>query len=83
MNKTEKNKMILQLVKNEIARRNLTGKLEMYGCTNTFQRRPRFWKSNGCCYFKVLMWDLNSLDDDTLEIEIGKRVDSAVAYFRL
>ena len=83
MNKTEKNKEIKKQVAMVIAARGLSGQLEMYGCENTFQRRPHYWRDGGVCYFKVFMWDLNKLEGDALSSEIDSRITEAQKYFGL
>jgi hypothetical protein len=83
MNKTEKNKEIKKQVAMEIAARGLSGQLEMYGCENTFQRRPRYWRDGKVCFFKVLMWDINELEGEALTSEIDSRVTAAQKYFGL
>lgn len=81
----ERNKEIERLVNAEISRRGLSGKLEVEPIDNTFTRRPRFFigKSDGIPRFKILMWSVNKLDDESLEREVKRRVSEAQQHFGL
>lgn len=81
--KKEINEIIKKTFAEEIAAKGLAGKLEVYACENTFQRRPKYWKKDTCCYFKVFLWELNILDEHEQRIEINNRIMQAINYFGL
>lgn len=82
MRKLEKNSIIITEIRRKINEAGLAGKLDVFPVENTFLRRPRYWvDTEGVRLFKVLMWDLNSLDGETLEQEINSRITAARRYF--
>lgn len=83
MTKNEINKRIVTEIREEIARKGLTGKLDVYPVENTFTRRPRFWNDGNVNLFKVHMWNLNLLEGEDLSNEIEARVIQATKYFGL
>lgn len=83
MLKSEINKRIVAEARRRIAEAGLEHKLDLYPVTNVFTRRPRFWKSGDMCYFKVHMWDLNSLDEHDASAELDSRISAARTYFNI
>lgn len=84
MTKTEINDLIITEFDEEIEKRGLTGKLEIDPICNTFKRRNHFTrKADGTCVFTAFMWDINTLEPNLRHVEIKKRIDAAVAFFKL
>ena len=85
MQKREKNQQIIKKVQDKIYTRGLYGKLAMFPVENVFTRRPRFWrdKNTGKAFFKVHMWDINTLEGAKLEEAIESLILDAVAHFGL
>jgi hypothetical protein len=83
MSVKEKNHTIVKMVRDEITRRGLAGKMDVYPVENTFTRRPRFWNDGCVNLFKIHMWDLNKLSGSELNDEITARVDQAQKHFSL
>lgn len=82
MRKLEKNKIITTEIRKRIKLLGLLGKIDVFPVENVCTRRPRFWlTSDGTGIFKILMWDLNDLDDNSLSKEIDNRIAEARRYF--
>ena len=61
----------------------LADKLHMYPIPNTFTKRPHYWQKEGICFFKVHMWNLNTLIGDELEKEIDNRIALVRKHFNI
>lgn len=84
MSKTEKNKEIVKMVEKRIKERGYEGKLKMDPIPNTFKRRNHFTKkADGTGVFTAFMWQMNSLTDDELLVDIDDRIDEAAKHFGL
>ena len=84
MSKTEKNLEIVKMIENRIEELGYKDKLEFDPIPNPFKRRNHFTKkADGIGVFTGFMWQMNSLSDDELAIDINNRIKEAVEYFEL
>lgn len=84
MKKLEKNREIVAEIRGRLKDAGLEDVLDVFPVENSFTRRPRFWvDSDGVALFKVLMWDLNPLDKESLDAEIDRRIRAARRHFNL
>lgn len=82
--KTEKNKEIVKMVEKRIKDLGYDGKLEIDPIPNTFKRRNHFAKkADGTGVFTAFMWQMNSLTDEELAVDIDDRINKAAEYFGL
>lgn len=81
--KTALNADIVALTREMIIQRGLGGKLDVFSVSNTFTRRPRYWKEGAVNLFKVHLWDINCMEPELWEQEIKSRIDAACRHFGL
>ena len=81
--KREINKQIVQKFRNYIRAIGLEGELNVFPVENVATKRARFWEDGDGYWMKILMWSVNTLDNQELEQEIEARVAEAVCYFDL
>lgn len=83
MSKTERNKQIIAFARKKLDDEDLLNKLDIFPIENVCTRRPRYWNDGEKNYFKVHMWDINSLSEQECEKEIDKRIKEARYHFGL
>lgn len=85
MQKKQINKEIIHKLRMKLRTLKLEDKLDVFPIENTFTRRQRYWidGQTGKAFFKVHMWNLNSLEEYELEQEINARISAARAYFQM
>lgn len=79
--KKQLNKIIVAEARNKISKIGLSVKLDIYPVETTFTRRPRYWTDGSMNFFKVHLWDLNSLDADAWSEGLDVRIDAARRHF--
>jgi hypothetical protein len=83
MKKTELNKIIVAEARARISSLGLSSTLDIYPVENTFTRRPHYWTVGSTHFFKVHMWDLNSLDEAEWSAELDARISAARGHFNI
>lgn len=81
MSKKERNKQIVDMVRQKLSDAGIIDRLDIFPVENTFLRRPLYWNDGEKNLFKVHMWDINSLSDEDCEAEIDKRISEARHHF--
>ena len=67
MKKLARNRAIIADIRSRLKESGLDDVMDVFPVENTFTRRPRYWvDSDGVALFKVHMWNLNSLDKQSL-----------------
>jgi hypothetical protein len=83
MNKYEKNSRICKIVEEIIKKKGYGEKLFLEPIENTFKNRPRYGEyMDGTLRFTIHMWDVNKLDNISLQEELEDRVREAIRYFK-
>lgn len=84
MGKRDRNKQIINRMKQKIDARGLGRRLQMYPIETPYTRRPSYWRSkDGKFMFSAHMWQLNELDNEELEIALDSRIEAAIRHFGL
>lgn len=84
MKKLARNRAIIADIRSRLKESGLDDVMDVFPVENTFTRRPRYWvDSDGVALFKVHMWNLNSLDKQSLDAEIDRRIREARRHFNL
>lgn len=84
MKKAERNLQIILKMNRLIEARGHEGKLVFWPISSPCERRPRYFTTkDGRFAFTAFMWQLNALDESSLDKELAYRLELAEAYFDL
>lgn len=84
MKKAELNNQIIIKMNQLIKSRGYDDKLVFWPISSPCERRPRYFiTKDGRFAFTAFMWQLNALDECSLDKELANRLELAEAYFDL
>ena len=84
MGKLEQNNIIINKINLKLSEKGIKDKLLFEPIENTFKVRPKFGVyKDGTQRFSAFLWQLNTLDDEELDLEIEFRIQEARNHFHI